>query len=93
VWWPTYHFERLLEEACPNNTYTIKHRLKDYDMMKNFMTSGSLIWDRELKEESGRRGVIPFPREDAVTMVYDGCSPPGRHHVSNSSPRTPTHCG
>jgi hypothetical protein len=35
---PTTHFERLLEEACPNHVYPIKHKLKDCDMMKNFMT-------------------------------------------------------
>jgi hypothetical protein len=39
---PTYHFERLLEEACPNHTYPVKHKLKECDIMKNFMTSGFL---------------------------------------------------
>jgi hypothetical protein len=40
--WLTDHFERLLEESCLNHAYRVKHKLKDYDMMKNFMTSGSL---------------------------------------------------
>jgi hypothetical protein len=40
--------------------------------MKNFMTSGSLTRDREPKEDLGGRGATPFPREDAVMMVYDG---------------------
>jgi hypothetical protein len=39
---PTDNFERLLEEACSNHAYPIKHKLKDYGMMKNFMISGSL---------------------------------------------------
>jgi hypothetical protein len=39
---PTDHFERLLEEACPNHAYPVKHKLKDCNMMKNFMTSGTL---------------------------------------------------
>jgi hypothetical protein len=39
---PTNHFERLLEEACPNNVHPIKHKLRDCGMMKNFMTLGSL---------------------------------------------------
>jgi hypothetical protein len=39
---PTYHFKQLLEETCPNHTYPIKHKLRDCDMMKSFMTSGSL---------------------------------------------------
>jgi hypothetical protein len=34
----TDHFKRLLEEACLNNSYPLKNKLKDYDMMKNFMT-------------------------------------------------------
>jgi hypothetical protein len=39
---PTDHFERLLKEACPNHTYPMKHKLRDYDMMKNFLVSGPL---------------------------------------------------
>jgi hypothetical protein len=39
----TDHFKRLLEEACPNHAYSIKHKLKDCGLMQNFMTSGSLI--------------------------------------------------
>jgi hypothetical protein len=42
AWPPIDHFERLLEEACPNHVYPVRHKLKDYGMMKNFMTSGSL---------------------------------------------------
>jgi hypothetical protein len=41
---PMDHFKRLLEEACPNHAYPIKHKLKDYGMMRSFMTSGSLAW-------------------------------------------------
>jgi hypothetical protein len=42
AWLPTNHFEKLLEEDCPNHAYPIKHKLRDYDMMKSFMASGSL---------------------------------------------------
>jgi hypothetical protein len=70
---PTDHFKRLLEEACPNHVYPIKHKLRDYGMMKNFMVSGSLTWDMEPKEDLGGRDVMPFPREDVVMTVYDGC--------------------
>jgi hypothetical protein len=38
---PTNHFRRHLEEACPNHAYHIRHKLKDYDMMKSFMISES----------------------------------------------------
>jgi hypothetical protein len=54
AWQATDHFERLLEEACPNHTYQIKHKLKDCDMMKNFMTSVSLTRGRELEEDPSR---------------------------------------
>jgi hypothetical protein len=39
---PTDHFKRLLEKSCPNHAYPIRHKLKDYSMMRSFMTSGSL---------------------------------------------------
>jgi hypothetical protein len=39
---PRHHFEMLLEETCTNHAYPVKHKLRDCDMMKNFMTSGFL---------------------------------------------------
>jgi hypothetical protein len=57
--------------------------MKDCDMMKNFMTSGSPTRGWKLEEDPGGSNTTPFPREDAVMMVYDGCPPPGRHRVSN----------
>jgi hypothetical protein len=39
---PTNHFKRLLEEAYPNHAYPVRHKLKDCDMMRSFMTSGTL---------------------------------------------------
>jgi hypothetical protein len=73
VWPPIDHFERLLEEACPNYAYLIKHKLKDYGMMKNFITSGSLTRDKEPEEDMGKSDSTPFNEEDAVMMVYGGC--------------------
>jgi hypothetical protein len=72
AWSPTDHFEGLLEEACPNRAYPIKHKLRRNDMMMNFMVLGSLTWDMEPEEDLGRRDTIPFPGEDAVVTVYDG---------------------
>jgi hypothetical protein len=89
----TGHFERLLEGVCSNQAYPIKHKLNDYKMMKNFMTSGSLTRDKEPEEDPGRSDAMPFPREDAFMTVDDGRPPSERHRVSNLSPRTPTHCG
>jgi hypothetical protein len=39
---PIDYFKRLLEEACPNNAYPVRHKLKDCGMMQCFMTSESL---------------------------------------------------
>jgi hypothetical protein len=84
---PIDHFERLLEEACPSHAYPVKHKLKDYDMMKNFIISGSLTLGMELDEDPGGSDTMPFPREDAIMMVYDA-PPLGRRRMSNLSPRT-----
>jgi hypothetical protein len=37
---PMNHFRRFLEEACPNHTYLVRHKLKDNGMMRSFMTLG-----------------------------------------------------
>jgi hypothetical protein len=37
---PIDHFTRLLEEACPNHAYPVRHKLKDYSMMKSFTILG-----------------------------------------------------
>jgi hypothetical protein len=47
---PMNHFKRLLEEACPNHTYPIKHKLKDCGMMRSFMTLRSLTWCAKLDQ-------------------------------------------
>jgi hypothetical protein len=70
---PTDHFERLLEEACPNHVYPIKHKLRDCGMMKNFMISGSLTQGIGIDEVQGKGDMTPFPEEDTVMMIYDGC--------------------
>jgi hypothetical protein len=90
---PTYHFKRLFEEACPNHAYPIKHKLKDCDMMRSFMTSGSLTWGTELDEGSDRSDTTPFLEENAVMTVFEGCPPWERCRMSSLGPRSPTHDG
>jgi hypothetical protein len=85
--------ERLLKEAYPNHVYPIKHKLKDCNMMKTFMTSRSLTWDKELEEDPSGRDKIPFPGEDVVMTVYDGHPPPWRRRMSNLYHGTSTHYG
>jgi hypothetical protein len=48
---PIDHFERLLKGAFLNYAYPVKHKLKNCDMMKNFMSSRSLTRGMELKED------------------------------------------
>jgi hypothetical protein len=76
AWPPTDHFKRLLKEACPNHVYPIRHKLKDYDMMKSFMISGSPTWGMGLNEDLGGNDVMPFHEENIVMMLYDGRQPP-----------------
>jgi hypothetical protein len=71
------HFERLLEEACPNYAYPIKHKLKHCSMMKNFVSSGSLTRDKEPEEDLSGRDTTPFPMEDVVMTAYDRRPLPG----------------
>jgi hypothetical protein len=72
AWSCTDHFEKHLEEACPNHAYPIKHKLRDYSMMKNFMASRSLTRGLELDEVPDEGDATPFPGEDAVMTIYDG---------------------
>jgi hypothetical protein len=72
AWLPTDHFERLLEEACQNHMYPIKHKLRDCCMMKNFMVSGSLTRGIGLNEIPVESDTMPFPTEDAMMMIYNG---------------------
>jgi hypothetical protein len=90
---PTDHFKRLLEEASPNHAYPIMHNLKDYGMMRSFMTSGSLTWGAELIEGLDGSDTVPFPRENIVMMVYGARPPLQRRCMSGLGPRIPTHYG
>ena len=35
------HFEKLLEGSCPNHAFSIKHLLKDFSLMRWFLSGGS----------------------------------------------------
>jgi hypothetical protein len=74
---PIDHFKRLLQQAYPNHAYTVRHKLKDYGMMRSFMTSRSLTWGAEHNEGPDRSVTVPS----------------GRHRMSSPGPKIPTHCG
>jgi hypothetical protein len=86
------HFEKLLEETCLKHVYPIKHKIRDYSMMKSFMTSRSLSWGMEVNKVPDEGHMTPFPRKEAVIMIYDGCPSPGRWCLSDPSIGTPAHC-
>jgi hypothetical protein len=91
AWPPMDRFEKLLEETCPNHAYPIKHKLRDYDMMKNFMASVSLTWGMEINDVPNEGDATPFSREDTVMTIYDGRPTMGMRRVSNPSPGIPAH--
>jgi hypothetical protein len=72
AWLLIDHFEKLLEAASLNHAYPIRHKLKDCNMMKYFMTLGSLSQGKEPEGDPSGKGTTPFPREEAVMTVYDG---------------------
>jgi hypothetical protein len=100
---PMSHFEKLLDEACPNHAYPIQHKLRDCGMMKNFMASGchrssGLGLDEvtrgvELDEVPDEGDIMRFPGRDVVMTIYDGHPLLGMRYVSNLSTGTPAHCG
>jgi hypothetical protein len=89
----TFHFKRLLEEACPNHTNPVRHKLKDCSMIRSFMISGSITGGAELNEGPNGSDTTSFPEENAIMTVYEGCHPTGRRRVSCLRPRPPTHYG
>jgi hypothetical protein len=90
---PQDHFKKLLEETCPNHAYTIKHKLRDCGMMRNFMASGSLARGMEVNEVLDEGDTMPLLKEDAVMMIYDGCPSPGMRRVANPSLGNPARYG
>jgi hypothetical protein len=65
------HLEKLLEATCLNHSYPIKHKLKNYTMMKNFMTSGALSRGKKFEGDPGGKGTTPAPKKTAVMAISD----------------------
>jgi enamine deaminase RidA (YjgF/YER057c/UK114 family) len=63
AWLPMDHIEKLLKEACLNHAYPIKHILRDYSLMKSFMTFGSLSEAWKLMRSPSRATQRPFPEK------------------------------
>jgi hypothetical protein len=72
---PTWGTSRLLcthaqQQASGAATYRSLR-----DMMKSFMISGSPNWGTELDEDTCQSDMMPFPGENVIMMIYDGCPP------------------
>jgi hypothetical protein len=48
----------------------MKYKLKDYNMMKNFMTSGALSKGREPEGNPGGKDATPIPREAMIMTTF-----------------------
>jgi enamine deaminase RidA (YjgF/YER057c/UK114 family) len=68
---PKEHFKKLLEAARSNHTYPVKHNLKDYTMMKNFMTSRAISKGNKPEGDPSGKGTASFPGEAVVMTIYD----------------------
>jgi hypothetical protein len=86
-------FEKLLKETCPNHAYPIKHKLMDCDLMKSFMTIGSLSCGMEVDKAPIEGNATPFLEEDAIITVYNRHPSPERHCVLDPSLGTTARCG
>jgi hypothetical protein len=58
----------------PKPWILVRHKLKDYGMMRSFMTSRSITWGMELDKGLKRSNTTPFPEESAAMMVYGDAS-------------------
>jgi len=61
------HFKKLLEGPCPNHAFPIKHLLKDYRLMRWFLSGGS---------NKGEQGKDPAPTADDAEEKDDGFPTP-----------------
>jgi hypothetical protein len=77
---PTNHFEKLLEETCPNHTYPVRHQLNECSMMKNYMTTWALAKGKKPEGDLGGKAATPFPKEEAVMSIYSGPIPHESQH-------------
>jgi hypothetical protein len=53
---PKDHFQKLLEVVYPNHTYPVKHRLKDYTMIKKCHDLGGYLQGQEALGRPRREG-------------------------------------
>jgi hypothetical protein len=70
TWLPKDHFEKVLEATYPHHLYPVKHKLKDYTLMK-FMMSGALSIDRKPGGDPIRKSAAHIPGEAEVMTIFE----------------------
>jgi hypothetical protein len=68
---PKDHFEKLFKVTCSHHSYTIKHKLKDCTMMKNFTTSGAFSKGWKPGGDPGGKSAAPILGEAKVMTIFD----------------------
>jgi hypothetical protein len=71
VWQLKDHFWKLLEVACLNHTYALKHKINGFTMMKNFMTPRALSKGKKHEGDLGGNGATSNPGEVVVMTTYN----------------------
>jgi hypothetical protein len=74
-WQPVSHFEKLLEVTYPNHAYPVRHKLKECNMMKNYMTTGPFTKGKKPEDDPIGMAVAPFLEEKKVMSIYGGLTP------------------
>jgi hypothetical protein len=74
-----------MEESCLNQAYPVKHMLRDCGVIKNFAASRSIARGMEVDKPPDEGDMTPFPGEDTIMPIYDGCPSPRMRHMSNSN--------
>jgi hypothetical protein len=67
---PKDHFKKHVKETCLNYSYSVKHKLEDCTMMKNFMMSGAFSRGRKPERDPGRKGMTPIPGKAEVMTIF-----------------------
>ena len=70
------HFEKMLEGPCPNHAFPIKHLLKDYSLMRKFLSGGSNKGEQGKEAAPATNDVEEkddaFPTPNAALMIFGG---------------------
>ena len=70
------HFEKMLEGPCPNHAFPVKHPLKDYSLMRKFLSESSNKGEQGKEAAPATNDVEEnddgFPTLDGCLMIFGG---------------------